>query len=82
MLVLTRRIGESIVIGDEIVVTVLDVRSDQVRLGIDAPRSVQVHREEVFRQVASENTAAVASAQAARELLGRRSEHPRRPPPR
>ena len=71
MLVLTRRPGESIVIGNDIVVTVLEVRSDQVRIGIDAPRSIQVHREEVFRQMESENAAAVASADAARALLGR-----------
>lgn len=62
MLVLTRRTGESIVIGNDIVVTVLEVRHDQVRIGIDAPRTVQVHREEVFNQVLRENTAAVASA--------------------
>ena len=70
MLVLTRRPGESIVIGNDIVVTVLEVRSDQVRIGIDAPRNVQVHREEVFRQMVSENAAAVASASAAEALLG------------
>ena len=70
MLVLTRRPGESIVIGGNIVVTVLEVRSDQVRIGIDAPRSVQVHREEVLRQMREENAAAVASAEAARSLLG------------
>jgi carbon storage regulator len=71
VLVLTRRSGESIVIGHDVVVTVLEVRSDQVRIGIDAPRSVQVHREEVFRQVARENAAAVASADRARSVLGR-----------
>ena len=48
MLVLTRRANQSIMIGDDIVVTVLDVRGDQVRIGIKAPRSVDVHREEVF----------------------------------
>ena len=48
MLVLTRRANQSIMIGDDIVVTVLDVRGDQVRIGIKAPRSVGVHREEVF----------------------------------
>lgn len=78
MLVLTRRPGESIVIGNDIVVTVLEVRSDQVRVGIDAPRSIQVHREEVFRQMASENTAAVRSADAARALLGVPRGAPRR----
>jgi carbon storage regulator len=49
MLVVTRRANESIVIGDDVVVTVLEVRGDQIRLGIDAPRSVAVHHEEVFR---------------------------------
>jgi carbon storage regulator len=48
VLVLTRRANESIVIGEEIVVTILEVRGDQVRVGIEAPRSVSVHRQEVF----------------------------------
>jgi len=48
VLVLTRRVNERIVIGDGIVVTVLDVRGDQVRIGIDAPRDVKVFREEVL----------------------------------
>jgi carbon storage regulator len=82
MLVLTRRPGESIVIGNDVVVTVLEVRNDQVRIGIDAPRSVQVHREEVYRQLRQENAAAVASADAARALLaggrGRGSTPPKR----
>lgn len=51
MLVLTRRAHESIMIGADIVVTILEVRGDQVRVGIDAPRSVSVHREEVFREL-------------------------------
>lgn len=76
MLVLTRRTGESIVIGNDVVVTVLEVRGDQVRIGIDAPRAVQVHREEVYRAVERENAAAVAAAARARELLrGRRPPH-------
>lgn len=48
MLVLTRHANQSIMIGQEVVVTVLEVRGDQVRLGISAPRSIDVHREEVF----------------------------------
>jgi carbon storage regulator len=51
MLVLTRRAKQSVMIGDDVVVTVLEVRGDQVRLGIEAPRSVAVHRDEVFAQV-------------------------------
>ncbi|GAB2693746.1 carbon storage regulator CsrA [Thalassiella azotivora] len=60
MLVLTRRAGESVVIGDDVVVTVVEVRGDVVRLGIDAPREVKVHREEVYRAVAETNAAAAA----------------------
>ena len=82
MLVLTRRQGESIVIGGEIVITVIEVRSGQVRIGIDAPRHVQVHREEVYEQVKQENRAAVASSKNARNVL---SQHkvpkPDQPPP-
>lgn len=63
MLVLTRRAGESIVIGDEVRVVVLDVRGDTVRLGIDAPRSVQVHRAEVYAEVQAANAAAVTSSE-------------------
>ncbi len=48
MLVLTRHSNQSIMIGDDVIVTVLEVKGDQVRLGIAAPRSVDVHREEVF----------------------------------
>ncbi len=72
MLVLTRKPGESIVIGNEITVTVVEVRGDQIRLGIDAPRSVQVYREEVFREIERENAQAVAGARRASDLLGGR----------
>jgi len=58
MLVLTRRAKQSVMIGDDIVVTVLEVRGDQVRIGIEAPRSVTVHREEVFDQVRADSAAA------------------------
>jgi carbon storage regulator len=61
VLVLTRRAGESIVIGDEVRVVVLDVRGDTVRLGIDAPRSIQVHRAEVYAEVQAANAAAATS---------------------
>lgn len=60
MLVLTRRVGESILIGDEIVVTVLELNRDQVRIGIRAPRSVTVHREEVYQEILLSNQAAAA----------------------
>lgn len=58
MLVLSRRSNESIVIGGEIVVTVLEIRGDQVRLGIQAPRSVTVHRQEVQAEIQRENQSA------------------------
>lgn len=51
MLVLTRKIGQSIVIGDEIEVVVLEVRGEQVRVGIRAPKSVSVHRKEIYEQI-------------------------------
>ena len=56
MLILTRRIGEILKIGEAVTVTVLAVKSGQVRLGIGAPRDVQVHREEVFERVQKEKT--------------------------
>ncbi len=55
MLVLSRQRDESIVIGDNIVVTVVDVRGDKVRLGIEAPREVSVHRREVYEAIQREN---------------------------
>ena len=58
MLVLTRRLNESITLGDDIVLTVIEVRGDQVRLGINAPRDVAVHRMEVWLQVQDEKRAA------------------------
>jgi carbon storage regulator len=54
MLILTRRIGETIRIGDDVSVTVLEVHGNQVRIGIQAPKSVAVHREEVFNRIAEE----------------------------
>ena len=58
MLILTRRVGETLRIGDDISVQVLEVRGDQVRLGVAAPKSVAVHREEVFQRIAREGPAA------------------------
>ena len=68
---LSRKQGESVVIGNDILVTVLEVRGDQIRLGIDAPRSITVHRQEVYLQVARENTAAIASSDRGSPLLRR-----------
>ena len=63
MLVLTRRLGESIRIGDDISISVLEIQRGQVRIAIDAPRQIPVHREEVYQQVQEENRKAAAAAQ-------------------
>ena len=54
MLILTRRISESVIIGDNVKITVLGVKGNQVRLGIDAPKDVSVHREEIYNRIQSE----------------------------
>ena len=58
MLILTRRVGESIVIGDDVVVTVIEAGRDHVRIGVEAPRSVDVHRQEVYLAITEENQVA------------------------
>ncbi|MCL5105759.1 MAG: carbon storage regulator CsrA [Armatimonadetes bacterium] len=62
MLVLARKVGQSIVISDNIEVLVIEVRGDQVRLGIEAPRTIPVHRKELLEQIKIENVKAAAEA--------------------
>jgi carbon storage regulator len=69
MLVLTRRPGESIVVGDNIVITVIEIKGGQVRIGIDAPREVDVYREEIYEQVRQENLAAIANVDQIRKAV-------------
>jgi carbon storage regulator len=69
MLVLTRRAGESVMIGDDVVITVLEARGDVIRLGIQAPRDVQVHREEVWKELQAVNREAASPTEDAVQAL-------------
>jgi carbon storage regulator len=70
MLVLTRKAGESITIGDDVKVMVMEVKGKQVRLGIEAPAHCIVHREEVYRRIQAENREAAAATPEALERAG------------
>ena len=59
MLILTRRVGEAVIIGDDVKLTVLGVRGNQVRLGVDAPKTVSVHREEIYDRIKGEQSEGV-----------------------
>jgi carbon storage regulator len=61
VLILTRRVGENVIVGDDIVISVIEVRGDAVRIGIRAPRSLSVHREEVWLELQRANAQAAAS---------------------
>ena len=63
MLILTRRIGETVMIGDDVTVTVLRVKGNQVRLGVNAPKTVSVQREEIFQRIKREGVEAVLAVQ-------------------
>ena len=61
MLILTRRVGETLVIGDDVTVTVLGVRGNQVRLGVNAPKDIAVHREEIYQRIQKEKSGEISS---------------------
>ncbi len=61
MLILTRRAGETVMIGDDVTITVLGVKGNQVRIGINAPKDVAVHREEIYERIQNEQSGAAAA---------------------
>ncbi len=61
MLILTRRVGETLMVGDDVTVTVLGVKGNQVRIGVNAPKDVAVHREEIYERIRKENEAGGAA---------------------
>ena len=73
MLILTRKVGECITIGDQIRIYVVDIRGKQVRLGVEAPASAKVHREEVYERILEENrSASQVALTSLSELTGRK----------
>ena len=68
MLILSRKINEKIIIGDNVVLTIIDARGDQIKIGIEAPKSVKILRHEVFEAIQSENKAAVLSDESLKKL--------------
>ncbi len=70
MLVLTRKIGETIIIGEHIEIKVIEAKGDQIKLGISAPKDVEIHRKEVYESIQNENRQAVNNTFSLEQLLG------------
>jgi len=71
MLILTRRVGETVVIGNDVDVTVLGVKGNQVRLGVKAPKEIAVHREEIYERICREHEEQAAGAVKVAEAAGK-----------
>lgn len=69
MLILTRKSGEGIRIGDNIIIKIIEIRGNQIRLGVDAPRSTAVHREEIYELIQKQNQASALSSPADPQVL-------------
>ncbi len=75
MLVLTRKLKEAIQIGDDIEITILAIHSDQVKLGINAPKHIEIHRKEVYLAIQAENSAASIASESSLEQLNEQLKH-------
>jgi carbon storage regulator len=69
MLILTRRVGETLMVGDEVTVTVLGVKGNQVRIGVNAPKDVSVHREEIYQRIQREKLQKLAHLEAQQDMM-------------